>query len=548
MAENPFQAQLAQLQNAWVARQLSELPLLAAQVSTLAAEANCPPNRLQPLRDELHKLAGSAGTFGYPALGQAARRLEQHCKALLQAAKLQPEQLQQLALQLHALPDHLQHDAANTNQAIPEHPVAPSNAVRLLVMGDDSGLLADIDHILTNYGYQTLGLEPGQSLTQQLEQGNINALLMDISKSSSGRTLLDELQDWQARQHSPAPLLAISAEQDFATQMRAIRAGAVGFFPKPVDLIALEECLNRQTQTRQDAAYRVLLVDDDQALSQRYQTVLQAAGMQVNWVEDPEQLLHQLRDFHPDVVLMDIHMPTYSGIELAQLIRLNDHWLRVPIIYLSAEVDSSQQLSALLKAGDDFVSKPISDQHLVATVYARAQRARLVSKALTRDSMTGLLKHADIKEQVELEIERAHRQQVPVSIAMIDIDHFKQVNDTYGHAVGDSVIRALASLLRQRLRRIDRVGRYGGEEFAAVLPNCSHQDAQLIFDQIREAFAGLVFRAAEGSFQVTFSAGISVCVAPHWPNEDLLELADQRLYSAKRNGRNQVISRGPSAT
>ncbi len=548
MSDNPLQAQLAQLQAAWVAQQQEDIPALAAQAEQLASEANCLPIRLQPLRDQLHKLAGSAGTFGYPVLGQTARKLEQCCQSWLQQARLQPEQLHQLALQLHALLDYLELGVTKNHLSMPDNLATPGSTVRILVVEDDSELLAEIDQTLSNYGYETQGLASGQSLTQLLEQGGIHALLLDISESASGRPLLDELQAWQAHRYTPIPLVAISTQRDFATQMRAIRAGAVGFFPKPVDLIALEECLSRQTQASQDAAYRVLLVDDDQALAQRYLTVLQAAGMQVGWVENPEKLLQQLHDFHPDVVLMDIHMPTYSGIELAQLIRLNDQWLRVPIVYLSAEADSRQQLSALLKAGDDFVSKPISDQHLVATVYARAQRARLVSHALTRDSMTGLLKHADIKEQVELEVERAQRQKVPVSLAMIDIDHFKQINDTYGHAVGDSVIRALASLLRQRLRRIDRIGRYGGEEFVAVLPNCTHQDAQLIFDQIREAFAGLMFRAAEDSFQVTFSAGISACEGPDWQTDGLLELADQRLYVAKRNGRNQVISRGPSGS
>lgn len=166
----------------------------------------------------------------------------------------------------------------------------------------------------------------------------------------------------------------------------------------------------------------------------------------------------------------------------------------------------------------------------------------MVSDALSRDSLTGLLKHADIKDQVDIEIGRAQRAHQPVSIAMIDIDHFKSVNDQYGHPVGDNVIRALSNLLRQRLRKIDRLGRYGGEEFVAVLPNCSVEDAQQILDDIRNAFAVLQFSAEEQNFSCTFSAGISACAAPDWPSTGLLDLADKRLYQAKKAGRNRVCS------
>ncbi|SDU32904.1 diguanylate cyclase [Halopseudomonas salegens] len=548
MPDNPLQAQLAQLQDDWLQRLRIELPRLAEQANALIRQPDIAPDALPLLRDQLHKLAGSAGTFGYPALGQAARELEKCCQELLRQSPADLSAWHKLASDVDHLQALLQPEEFQATPIL-EPTTAPERLqVGVLVIEDDGGLLADIDHTLSNYGYNTFGLNAPEQLAHHLQSAQLNALLIDISPGSSGAQLMPELTRLQAERAQPLPLLAISNQRDFATQLEAIRAGAVGFFPTPVDLIALEDCLNRYTQPHQDAAYRVLLVDDDQALAQRYCAVLQAAGMLVDWVQRPEALLDRLHDFHPDLVLMDIHMPDYSGIELAQLIRLNDHWLRIPIIYLSAETDSSQQLAALLKAGDDFVSKPISDQTLVATVYARAQRARLVSHALTRDSMTGLLKHADIKEQVELEVERARRQQLPVSIAMVDLDHFKRVNDNYGHAVGDTVIRALASLLRQRLRRIDGIGRYGGEEFVAVLPNCTSQDAQDIFDQIREAFAGLVFRTADGNFQCTFSAGISACEAPDWECEDLLEVADQRLYLAKRNGRNQVICRHQART
>jgi diguanylate cyclase (GGDEF)-like protein len=240
------------------------------------------------------------------------------------------------------------------------------------------------------------------------------------------------------------------------------------------------------------------------------------------------------------VVLLDVSMPGCSGPELAQIIRMNDDWLRVPIIYLSAETDVSKQMNALIKAGDDFITKPISDNALVAAVFSRAQRARILSNALSRDSLTGLLKHADIKEQAAVELERAQRSGKPASVAMLDIDFFKKVNDSYGHAAGDNVIRALANLLRQRLRRVDSLGRYGGEEFLVVLPDCSAEQAHKILDEIRQRFAELKFIASGSEFSVTLSAGIASTETTSTDASDLLDKADQALYAAKHSGRNRV--------
>jgi diguanylate cyclase (GGDEF)-like protein len=306
-----------------------------------------------------------------------------------------------------------------------------------------------------------------------------------------------------------------------------------------VDIPQLENRLERCFAQQYGEPYRVLIVDDDRELASRYSLVLRDANMLVEVLHDPADIFKHMRTFNPEVVLLDVNMPDCTGPELAQIIRLNDDWLRVPIIYLSAETDITRQMSALLKAGDDFVTKPISDNALVAAVFARAQRARLLSNALSRDSLTGLLKHADIKEQVAIELERALRSGNQASVVMLDIDHFKKVNDSYGHPAGDNVIRALANLLRQRLRRVDSLGRYGGEEFLAVLPECPPDQAQRIIDEIRQRFADLRFIVEGTEFAVTLSAGIA-CTDAESSASELLERADRALYAAKEAGRDRV--------
>ncbi|WP_341706713.1 diguanylate cyclase [Halopseudomonas sp.] len=528
-------AQLAVLEERFRQRLNDELDAL----NQLANQLQTNPAALQDLRDRLHKLAGSSGTFGYAKLGERCRELEVQAQAELDAPQPSPQALDALGIATQHLHLLLQHNENSQDEPQRLEPLSSDDGeqrhIGLLIQ--DPAMREQMERTLSSFGYQISCF----ATPATMQGAGLDAVIIDASPPGS-RLLEDTIF------HKPCaqalPLLVISSQDNFHSRLQAVRAGATGFFTKPVDLPELESRLERCFNTQQGGPFRVLIVDDDTELSARYALVLSNAGMLIDTLSDPNQLLDKMHNFSPEVVLMDLSMPEYSGPELAQVIRLNDDWLRVPIVYLSAETNAERQMSALLKAGDDFITKPISDSALLTTVYARAQRARMVSDALARDSLTGLLKHADIKEQVELEGERAQRSKTPLAIAMIDIDHFKQVNDQHGHASGDSVIRALSNLLRQRLRKVDRLGRYGGEEFVAVLPGCSQQDAVNILDNIRQAFEALQFSAEQSQFNCTFSAGISTCSAPEWDTSALLEQADRALYHAKKAGRNRICTAG----
>ena len=528
--------QLAALDARFRERLKGDLQALETLASQLQEKPETGSNLLTEMRDRLHKLAGSAGTFGYAELGSRCRELEE--KARIQMAVDNPDHATMMAL-CSAIPSLRSLQQSRLTKEPELEPQAKTDAalvdrrhIGLLIQ--DTALGLQMSHTLTSFGFRISLYKKQPEIAPDTK---LDALIVDTSPQ--GYNMLQSAPFAERGVNAP-PLLVISSQDSFISRLQAVRAGARGYFTKPVDLPALESRLERCFNTHQGGPFRVLIVDDDTDLAARYQLVLSNAGMLVDINSEPNLLLEKMHKFSPDVVLMDISMPDYSGPELAQVIRLNDDWLRIPIVYLSAETNAERQMSALLKAGDDFITKPISDSALLTTVYARAQRARMVSEALARDSLTGLLKHADIKEQVEIEIERAKRCEQPMSVVMIDIDHFKKVNDQYGHAVGDSVIRGLSNLLRQRLRKVDRLGRYGGEEFVAVLPNCSTQDAWQILEEIRESFNVLQFPAGQQHFVCSFSAGISGCEAPTWDTRDLLDKADKRLYVAKHAGRNCI--------
>jgi diguanylate cyclase (GGDEF)-like protein len=194
----------------------------------------------------------------------------------------------------------------------------------------------------------------------------------------------------------------------------------------------------------------------------------------------------------------------------------------------------------MLRGGDDFLTKPVYPDHLLTVITSRAQRSRALRASMVRDSLTGLLNHTTTKEHLVREVALSQRRQSPISFAMIDLDRFKSINDTYGHATGDRVIKSLSRVLRQRLRKTDIIGRYGGEEFAIMMPDTDARLAAHVLEQIRAGFAQIRQRAEEREFAVTFSCGVAS--APPYNDPDWLNhMADQALYRAKALGRNRVV-------
>jgi diguanylate cyclase (GGDEF)-like protein len=218
-----------------------------------------------------------------------------------------------------------------------------------------------------------------------------------------------------------------------------------------------------------------------------------------------------------------------------------DTHVSIPIVFLSAESDLRKQLDAMSLGGDDFLTKPIVPWHLVSSVTSRIKRGRTIRALAECDSLTGLLNHTSGKKRFDAEIARAKRDGSPVSFAMLDIDHFKHVNDTYGHPTGDRVLKSLSGLLRQRLRISDSISRYGGEEFVAILPDTSSENAKKIMDAIREDFSAIKQQCEDGrEFQCAFSCGISALGVVESATA-LINAADKALYEAKESGRNRIV-------
>lgn len=389
------------------------------------------------------------------------------------------------------------------------------------------------------FGFRSLSFDSLDEFIYAAKQDQPETIVADVDFGGHDYGGIEAIREIQTNHETTTPIIYVSEiKDDITTRLMASRNGGEEFFFQAIDPGQLIEKIEQYSHSNIQDPYRILVVDDSRAQAKYIENILIKTGMIPKVVTDPMQVLIEINKFQPEIIIMDMYMPGCTGMELARVIRQQNKFHSVPIIYLSAEEDLSKQLHAMSLGGDDFLTKPIDPKHLIATLQNRGRRARSIIALMIRDSLTGLYNHTHTLHLLDLEIAKSRELNKPVCFAMLDIDFFKKVNDNYGHPIGDRVLKSLSLFLKQRLRKTDHIGRYGGEEFAIVLPNTTERDAKTIINEIRERFAELPQPSGSSNFYVTFSCGIALS---HKENtQSLCEKADQALYDAKRNGRNTV--------
>ncbi len=492
----------------------------------------------------VHSLTGAGATFGFERISQLARQLEQYLKQLGDAGgEVIAEHFIDAALLLDAIRSELLKDEQEEplTAAVAETwrvPVA-SRLIYLLVNSETSE--SNLDRQLDHFGYSVKSFASGAALQQAVAENPPAMILADIVLPEGENAGIEAVAAIQRQQATPLPVVFFSKEADFDTRLAAVRARSIAYLSHPLSIEKLVDIMDGLVEREVEEPLRVLVVDDQVDQAHHNALVLRQAGMVTEVMSDSMKVFDTLAEFSPELILMDMYMPKCSGVELAAVIRQQPDYVGVPIVFLSSESDRSLQLDALRNGGDDFLTKPIKASDLAQAVTIRAERYRTLRSLMSRDSLTGLLNHTHIMESLDHEVARIDRYGATLSFAMLDIDHFKKVNDKYGHAAGDSVIKSLSRLLQQRLRKTDLAGRYGGEEFAVVMPDTPLINAAKVMDDVRQLFAAIVHCAGDKTFTVTLSCGVAA-VPPVVKIGELQESADQRLYLAKHGGRNRVVS------
>ncbi len=296
---------------------------------------------------------------------------------------------------------------------------------------------------------------------------------------------------------------------------------------------------------------RILVAEDDAVSRHLLATFLSKWGYRVVVAADGSEAWEKLqREDAPKVAILDWMMPGLDGLELCRKIRERPQDNYIYVLLLTAKGQKEDVVIALDAGADDYLIKPFDPQELRARVRAAgrivelqqeliAARERLRDEA-THDALTGLWNRAAILEILHRELARAERQQKTLAVLMVDLDHFKQVNDTYGHLAGDAVLREATRRMRSSVRRYDEIGRYGGEEFIVVAPGCDRPGAMSLAERIRASMSRDAISTFEKAIPVTVSLGLALQPEGNSSAESLVRAADAALYRAKNTGRNRI--------
>lgn len=316
----------------------------------------------------------------------------------------------------------------------------------------------------------------------------------------------------------------------------------------------------------------IMIIDDTldnlylfkQILSRRYR---------VSLMSDGEKALAAIQVEPPDLILLDIMMPFMDGFEVAARLKADPQTSGIPIIYISALDDVGSKVRAFTSGGVDYITKPIQAKEVLARVETHltlrnlqrdlqaanselarqneclrdqidkieALQAELREQAI-RDPLTGAYNRRYLKEILMQELARARRGNYPVSVVMFDVDHLKQINDSYGHQAGDQLLQQLIALIQRQIRVSDAICRYGGDEFVILMPDITLENAHRRAEQCRVECEALRVNIDGLSLGVTISVGVASNQDPEIKRERLLNLADQAVYMAKRAGRNRTVS------
>jgi two-component system cell cycle response regulator len=294
----------------------------------------------------------------------------------------------------------------------------------------------------------------------------------------------------------------------------------------------------------------VLIADDSLVIRAVVRGDLEEEGYQVREAVDGPDALQQCREDPPDVVLLDIEMPGLDGYQVLAELKGDIGLKDIPVVFLTSRDGMSDIVTGLRGGAHDYLKKPFEPAELLARVGSAVHVKKLQDQLQERnaeldrlsrtDSLTGLYN----RRHLDSELARLHRDSVrhrdPLCVLLLDLDHFKQVNDTYGHAAGDEVLRAFADCLRSELRAGDIVGRWGGEEFLVILPRTDLDGGRAIAERIRSVTAAEPVSARDESVPVTVSGGCAL--GPGASIEAVVQVADTCLYEAKVGGRNRIAT------
>lgn len=440
---------------------------------------------------------------------------------------------------------------------------------RVLVVDDVAANLRLLEVKLLNEYYQVAVAASGLEALSVAARWMPDIVLLDVlMPGMDGNEVCRRLKAQPATEH--VPVVMVTALTDQAERVRALEAGADDFLAKPVDdamlfarlraLLRVKQVLDAwrlRSETARDfgfepktvpgsgsAGARALIVNADAGETERLAAVLRAEGLEVAGCADADAAWIELSDATPDVILLSLSLASADSLRFASRLRAETTTRDLPLILLADQAQKELVRRGFDLGANDHLLRPVDANELRARLrnqlrrkryqdMLRADLDRSLEMAVT-DALTGLRNRRYVRRHLDAVLRSAG-----AAVLLLDVDHFKAVNDTHGHAIGDVALREVADRIREHLRLADVVARYGGEEFLVVMTGATAEDGRLVAERLRQAVGGTPLVVGGVSVAITASVGVAAASAGS-SGEELIRAADLALYRAKNSGRNRV--------
>jgi diguanylate cyclase (GGDEF)-like protein len=526
---------------------LQRVALIERAVGALAVAWPDEQLRIEASR-EAHSLIGSVGTFGFARASEAARELERELE------RPTPARVGEMSRLVAVIYSELQGEALAPQSARRIDPAGerytePLGAPpRVLVVDDDRAVCERIAAEATLRGVRCDTVANPQQARALCAERPPTIVLLDLTFPSDGPTDAYTLLSELSAATPPVPVLVLTGTGTFTDRVEAARRGSRAFLPKSLQASQVLDAVEQFLARERLAATRVLVVDDDPGMLDAMRTLLEPHDLEVATLADPLRFWEKLEEVAPELLILDVDMPGVNGPELCRTVRNDPRWSGLAVIFATAHTDVATVEEVFSAGADDYIAKPIVGPEFVSRVANRLERVRLYRAQAETDYLTGLSSRAKADESLAQLATLADRFSEPLSVAMLDVDNFKLVNDRHGHPVGDTVLRRLGEHLRRDFRGNDVVGRWGGEEFIVGMYGMTREDAVRRLTDTLERFREEQFPSGEATLRVSFSAGIAEYPSDGLDLSTVSRAADEALYRAKAAGRARVVAAGQAGT
>ncbi|MAD61108.1 MAG: hypothetical protein CMH49_06315 [Myxococcales bacterium] len=365
----------------------------------------------------------------------------------------------------------------------------------------------------------------------------VHTQLSDMAGLSLVRSLRREVGE-------SLPVAYVGVAQEVSDRLEGVHAGVSLYINETAGFDAITQALRHLQNLGTHGVSKVLVIDDDDAMMADMITEeLKRGKFQVSCLTSPLRILELLAEIRTDLLVIHAEMKGLGGFELCRTLRAMPEWQTLPIILVGESYSDEVRIAAYRSGADDYVSSASEEGMIKTCVEARLERSRTVQERADRDGLTGLLIRRAFNDALMSQMALARRRGSTVAVCLIDLDHFKSINDTYGHISGDRVLSALGRLLSSSFRVEDLRGRWGGEEFVVAFSDESAESAKAILERARKEFVRFYFDGEHGErFQAAFSAGVACYPQAGETIEDVFKVADRRLYAVKAAGRNNIFA------